>query len=244
MAPLSWKSNVPLAFNAWIPYSLESKITYFFTYFHQIVCIMMAACITASVESLAMVIMLHICAQLEIIVHRLKSLPRLQEKSNSQSIIYELESKLIKDCVNHHIHTYTLGENLNETFGPVIFVQFFVSVIALGAVIYPMSKLSTSLYDLNTWRLIFTFASTISQIFLYCFYGDKMMEKSMAIAEEVYQIDWIETTIKTKKNLTSIMMRAEKPIKLTGLSIIIMTIETFFKIIKSAYSAYNVLKKT
>ncbi|XP_033220927.1 putative odorant receptor 92a [Belonocnema kinseyi] len=204
----------------------------------------MAACVTASVESLATVIMLHICAQLEIIVHRLKSLPLLQEKNDSESIKYERESELIKDCVNHHIHTYMLGEKLNESFGPIIFVQSISSMIALGAVIYPMSKLSTSVYDLSTWRLILTFLSALGQIFLYCFYGDKITEKSMAIAGEVYQIDWIETTLKTKKNLTSIMVRAGKPIKLTGLSIIIMTIGTFFKIIKTAYSAYNVLKRT
>ncbi|XP_033218622.1 odorant receptor 4-like [Belonocnema kinseyi] len=81
-------------------------------------------------------------------------------------------------------------------------------------------------------------------MFIYCFYGEKIMRKSMAIADEIYQIDWVHLTIKTQKSLYQIIIRARRPIKLTGLSLFTMKIETFGKIVKSAYSAYNLLKST
>ncbi|XP_033220121.1 odorant receptor 46a-like [Belonocnema kinseyi] len=242
VTPPSKRSNFPLPFKVWIPYSLNSRLVYSLTYFHQGVAITMAAFITASVEGLASVIMLQICAQLEIIVHRLHLLSQLQRKYYSKFIDYQDESKLMKDCVDHHIYTYMLGEKLNELFGLVIFVQFFASMIGLCAVIYPLSKLSIN--NPSSWRLIFILLTALVQIFLYCFYGEKLMKKSMDISKEVYQIDWIETTIRTKKDLTLLMIRAGKPINLTGLSLITMKIDTFVKILKSAYSAYNLLKSS
>ncbi|XP_033220929.1 odorant receptor 9a-like [Belonocnema kinseyi] len=202
----------------------------------------MCAIVTASVEGLAMVMVLQICAELQIIVHRLHMVSQLQKKNKYESIIFHCESRLVKDCVDNHIDTYILGEKLNESFGPIIFVQFFASILGLCTVIYELSKLS--MHNPSSLRLIVVLITALVQIFVYCFYGEKLMEQSISIAEEVYQMDWVETTMKTKKNLTSIMIRAGKPIKLTGLSIIIMTIDTFVKIVKTAYSAYNLLTST
>ncbi|XP_033220928.1 uncharacterized protein LOC117175328 [Belonocnema kinseyi] len=105
LTPLSKRSNFPLPFKIWIPYSIESRFAYFSIYFCHGVVGITSAFISASVESLAMVIMLQIYAQLEIIVHRLHLLPRLRKKDDSEYMIYQHESRLMKDCVNHHTHT-------------------------------------------------------------------------------------------------------------------------------------------
>ncbi|XP_033220930.1 odorant receptor 45a-like [Belonocnema kinseyi] len=232
LTPLSKKSNFPLPFKVWIPCGLESRPAYFLTYLHQVVAALPAAIITASVESLASVIVLQICAQLEIIAHRLHLLPLLQKKNYCESIIYKCESSIVKNCVNRHIDTYMLGEKLNESFGPVVFIQSLTTVLSLCVAIYPLSHLDTSIFNLRTWSLIVPLSSVLSQMFLYCFYGEKLIEESMAIKEEVYHIDWIETTIKTNKKLALIMVRAGKPMKFTAFSLIIMTIDTFVKVLR------------
>ncbi|XP_051163891.1 odorant receptor 2a-like [Leptopilina boulardi] len=101
--------------------------------------------------------------------------------------------------------------------------------------------------DLNncdSWLMISALSSYTFQIFIYCYYGDKMTKKSLDIGLAVYSINWDELTINTKKILVIIMMQTARPIRLTAASIIVMSLETFVKIMKSAYSAFNLLKNS
>lgn len=68
-----------------------------------------------------------------------------------------------------------MGENVNNLFGLVIFTQFFASMINLCAIIYGLSKLS--LTSRESWIMIFAVGSYTFQIFIYCYYEDKVTEK-------------------------------------------------------------------
>ncbi|XP_051167812.1 odorant receptor 46a-like, partial [Leptopilina boulardi] len=245
IGPLIKKNNIVLPLQAWYPFNLNSKWIFCMTYLHQILGLFMAANTSASVEGLTLTFMLQICAQLEIIINRLhllSNLPKLNNIIEAEWIISKRESRLISKCVKHHIHMYSLGQKLNEIFGLVIFVQFFTSMISLCATIYQLSRLNSQ--NPTYWIMVTSVSSVIMQIFLYCFYGQRISEKSTAVADAVYLTNWIALTNRTKKDLILMMIRATKPIQLSGSSAIVMSIKTFVKIIKSAYSAYNLLAST
>ncbi|XP_043480573.1 odorant receptor Or1-like [Leptopilina heterotoma] len=224
----------------WLPYSLDdSKLVFSLSYLHQSIGIIMTVTISVAMESLALTMSLQICGQLEIIIHRLNLIPELCEKNYVKSDYREAE--LTKRCVKHHLFVYSLGNNLNKQFGLVIFTQFFASMINLCAIIFSLAKLSVT--SRTYWIMFFSVGSYTFQIFIYCFYGDKVMEKSSEIGTAIYFLNWCGLTIRTKKNLITIMIRSTRPIQLTGASFVTMSIDTFMKIIKSAYSAYNLLKR-
>ncbi|XP_043461553.1 uncharacterized protein LOC122498068 [Leptopilina heterotoma] len=67
---------------------------------------------------------------------------------------------------------------------------------------------------------------------------------SLSIADEIYKMNWNSLSIQTKQKLIMIIMRANHPIQLTGSSVVVLSIETFFKVIKASYSSYNLLRNS
>ncbi|XP_043464755.1 odorant receptor 43a-like isoform X2 [Leptopilina heterotoma] len=240
LVPLTSDKRRALPHELWLPFTLEVKFVYILIYLYQAMCLIMILYISVGMESLALTVMQQICGQLEIIKYRLSLLPKLVENNKYKPVKYSHEEGIVKHCIKSHLYIYSLGENINKQFGLIIFTQFFASMVNMCAIIYNMASVSPT--NRMFWIMIASVGSYILQIFIYCFYGDKMTEKSSEIGSAIYTLDWEALTVNTQKSLIIIMIRSTKPIKLTASSIIIMSIETFMKIMKSAYTAYNVLK--
>ena len=102
------EERIRLPFNdIWLPYTINSKLVFWLTYIYQSLSVWMAACVLGSFEGLMLVMILRICAQIDIIVNRLNTFPKLQQNNNSEYIAFEEECKLIRDCIRHHIHLYS-----------------------------------------------------------------------------------------------------------------------------------------
>ena len=102
------EERIRLPFNdMWLPYTINSKSVFWLTYIYQSLSVWMGACVSGSFEGLMLVMILRICAQIDIIVNRLNTFPKLHQNNNSEYIPFEEECKLIRDCVRHHIHLYS-----------------------------------------------------------------------------------------------------------------------------------------
>lgn len=68
-----------------------------------------------------------------------------------------------------------MGKDLNNLFSGVIFVHFFASVVSLCVIIYQLSRLGTK--NPTYWIMISSVGTILTQTFLYCYYGEKIIEK-------------------------------------------------------------------
>ena len=107
LTPLIDKNSIRLPVDAWMPYIINSKPVFCLTYIYQSLCVWMTASLTVSFETFTMIIILQVCAQIDIIIERLNMLPELRQNCNSEYILQHQEIKIIKDCVRHHIHLYS-----------------------------------------------------------------------------------------------------------------------------------------
>lgn len=241
LTSLAKKNDISLPLKMFIPYSLESNGIFFATYLYQSVSLIMSALITSSVECFALMMILIICGQFEIFIYRLNLLTTIKRNNKLKSSVSQCEEKLIKNFVQHHNCMYSLGVKMNNIFGTMIFVQFFASLIQLCTAIFQLSRMNFKNHDL--WSTITLFCSSFLQLYLYSFSGEKIMEKSSLIAEEIYQTKWNKLTNRSRKNLILIMIRASRPIKLIGSSFVVMSLDTFVKVVKLSFSTYNLLIK-
>ncbi|XP_043468797.1 putative odorant receptor 92a [Leptopilina heterotoma] len=101
---------------------------------------------------------------------------------------------------------------------------------------------TASMNSMKFWSSVASTNSLLFEIFLYCWFGQKMIGKSAEIADVAYKINWTSLSIKSKKFLILIILRAAKPIELSGLSIVTMSLETFLKILKVSYSSFNLIQ--
>ena len=107
LTPLMQKRiQLPLN-NMWLPYTINSKSVFCSTYIYQSLSAWMSACLLAALDAFTIIIILQVCAQIDIIIERLNMLPELRQNCNSEYILHHQEIKIIKDCVRHHIHLYS-----------------------------------------------------------------------------------------------------------------------------------------
>ncbi|XP_051175109.1 putative odorant receptor 92a [Leptopilina boulardi] len=227
-----------LPMKTWIPYNIDSKFNFWMTYLHQTTVMMIMVNSQVALDGLAIGMMQQICGQLDIIRHRLNQINKFNMKNhnidnNSQFII-------LKECLHHHSYVYLIGKKLNNLLGWMAILIFLITIIALCTVIYQITSASPN--SMEFWSSIASSNSLLFEIFLYCWFGQEMIGKSAGIADVAYEVNWTNLPIKSKKYLILIILRAAKPIELSGLSIVTMSLETFLKILKVSYSSFNLIQ--
>ncbi|XP_051173282.1 odorant receptor 67c-like [Leptopilina boulardi] len=240
--PLTKRRNISLPFKSWSPYKIDSTFTFWMTYFFQFVSACIFGVLFAAIEILAPIIMEQICTQLEFIICRLYQLPKLKDTFNLNHDISRKESAIVNNCVEHHIFIFSIEKEMNKLFGFMVAVQFFVSTANLCTGCFNLTTMKPT--STQFWSVIFTINSYLVQIFLYCLYGEKVIQKSVSVTDRIYSMDWNSLSKNCKQQLIIIMMRSRKPINLTGASLITMSVETLLKILKTSYSVFNLIRNT
>lgn len=79
----------------------------------------------------------------------------------------------------NNVKFYSLGTMLNDLFGLVIFVQFFASIISICVITYQLTRLNAQ--NPTYWMMVASVGSSLTQTFLYCLYGEKLIQKVINI---------------------------------------------------------------
>ncbi|XP_051153463.1 odorant receptor Or1-like isoform X2 [Leptopilina boulardi] len=234
--------NITLPVKSWVPYAINSKTIFWITYLYQCCGVYLEVLLYTATELLLTILMQHICTQLEIFIIRLFEITNLRITEYVKIDVLQEECNIVKDCVDHHVFIFSMEKQLNDIFGLLISLQFFVSVLNLCTTGFYITKVNAS--GAYFWFSIMIMGCFIFQIFTHCYLGEEITRKSLSVADEIYQMDCNVLSLETKQKLIMIMMRARRPIQLTGFSVVVLSIETFFKVLKASYSSYNLLRNT
>ncbi|XP_011050409.1 PREDICTED: odorant receptor 49b-like [Acromyrmex echinatior] len=131
------------------------------------------------------------------------------------------DQNTLRDCVRQHRHIIKFAYAINKRFTRIIAFQFVANFIAFFA------------YTL----------CILVQIFIYCWFGNKLKLMSLQLVDSIFEIEWIPLDLKTKKSLLVIMTRAMKPIEFNSAYILNMNLDSFVALLKTSYSAYNLLSQ-
>ncbi|KAL2719608.1 odorant receptor 94a-like [Vespula squamosa] len=234
--------TLPLA--DWTPYDRTSSVMFWITLLHQSIGLIVCANSSVAHETIISGLMIQICAQLEILCHRAKILPTFlketQKNCSSKEDFKKVENKIIGELVEYHLYVYKFAKKVNDVFTFMIFMQFSISSTVLCMSVY---KLSTK--DVISLDFLWTFfylTCMLTQLFLYCWFGNEVTLRSKKIGDAFYEMDWTLLKSKVIKNLIIIMARARKSIEMKSGYIVKLSAESFMIIIKVSYSAYNVLQ--
>ena len=94
----------------WVPYDISSTIAFWATMLHQTIALILCANASVAHETLISGFMIQICAQLDILCYRARTLPELLQEawqySNSKEDFKMRERQLIREIVHHHRYVY------------------------------------------------------------------------------------------------------------------------------------------
>ncbi|XP_072754227.1 uncharacterized protein [Anoplolepis gracilipes] len=213
-----------LTFRAWLPFDYSSTILFHIMYFHQLIALLVGALLHVACDSLICGLILHICCQIEILSSRLKRIIR--------------NPKILRDYVVQHNLMIKFAFTVNEKFRLIITFQFIVSTLVVCVTLYQLTKTNAKVIQLALYM-----SCMLTQIFLYCWYGNEVKLKSMQLINNLFEIEWVTLGEDVKKDLLTITRCGTVPIEFTSAYIFPMNLDSFVGLLKTSYSTYNILKQ-
>ncbi|KAL7041059.1 hypothetical protein ACKWTF_000606 [Chironomus riparius] len=131
----------------------------------------------------------------------------------------------LRELLVHHQLLIEISENIKTLFTFIFFYTFIqgaVSISSCGFQLLTAPSLADLLYSIS-----YT-ACSLSQVFLYCFYGEKLNTASQDVGKRILDSKWYELkNIRMKKSMLFIIMRSQKPCMLSGFGFVSLSIEAF-----------------
>ncbi|XP_072753277.1 odorant receptor 46a-like isoform X2 [Anoplolepis gracilipes] len=218
-------SEKKLTYRAWVPFEYSSMISFCLLYVHQLVGLATGALINVACDSLICGLLAHVCCQYEILTYRLNRM---------------LDSDSLRNCVQQHCKIFRLAFLVNTNFRMIISVQFLMSMFV---VCFNLYVISLSKLDARCIRLALFMGCMLTQIFVYCWYGNQVRLKSRQFVDNIFEIKWLTLNKNLKKSLIIMMERTVMPIEITSAYTFSVNLDSFMTILKTSYSTYNLLQQ-
>ncbi|XP_011882843.1 PREDICTED: odorant receptor 46a, isoform A-like isoform X1 [Vollenhovia emeryi] len=215
-----------LTYKAWVPFNYSHPVLYICVYCYQLVGMASSGIVNVACESVICGLLLHICCQLEILEHRLSKMTE--------------DERTLGDCVYHHNLIFEYAYIVNNMFAKIIGLQFAVSMLVLCSNLY---RIAMTMDFVVIISLMTYTGAILTQIFIYCWFGNEVKVKSLQFANKIYNIKWPALSNSCKKGLIIIMKRATIPIEFSSAYIVTMNLESFVALLKMSYSVFNLLRQ-
>ncbi|RZC41867.1 7tm 6 domain containing protein, partial [Asbolus verrucosus] len=228
-----WVKDSRLPFLAWYPYNSKVSPFYEITYVYQIVSISFIAIANSNIDTLIAALNMYIGAQFDILCDDLRN---LQDLTQSASLSF---NEKLTDCIQHHKKILSFAEDSNNCFNWIIFLQFFASSLSISLTLFQMTVVIPLTNEFNS---LFSFVSAmLVEIFIYCWFGNEVEIKSSNVPYALFESDWINVDKETKRNMIIFMLRCQKPLKISALNLFYLSLETFMRILRTAWSYFALL---
>jgi hypothetical protein len=211
---INGKMKLPV--NYWLPFDpfkpvIYVHVTFWIEFFAYNFLVFLLAC-----DSLLYALITVIAMEFDFLSSDLQSL-KLPAKHE--------RSKTIKNFVKRHDKLLELADRLQEIFALTFLFSFVVSSLVMCFIAFQLSTVT----ELSAFGFYIPYFLMIAgQIWLLCLHGQKIIDSSEGVAKAVYNSGWESIgDVKFKKQLLLIMLRAQKPKKLTAMNFGNVSLESF-----------------
>ncbi|XP_028045087.1 odorant receptor 13a [Monomorium pharaonis] len=230
-----------LPMKVYVPYSIATFLSYVLTYLQQCAALIFGILVNASFDSLVYGLIIHTCGQIELLCYRLTEAFRCLQKNDEKQRHSAIENLAITECVEHHILVYDIISRIQSLFVWTTTSLFMLSLLTVCTSIYQISK--KELFSPEFITFIMYLVCVNSQVFIYCWYGNELDLKTKSITHAIYNSNWVIISAKQRKNLCLVMMMSQRGRIISSFGFCALVLNTFTWILKTSYSAFNLLQK-
>ncbi|XP_041971978.1 odorant receptor 49b-like [Aricia agestis] len=192
-----------------------------------------------------MATILYLCkTQLEILREDLRTLPE-RARSAAGEQHEQHEATLLREfvrCFRHYQAVTEIATSFQDIFGLAIFIQVGVGGGILCMAAYKMASLSVASAEFASMLLFI--ACILTELFLYCYYGNELKVESGLVASAAYSMRWVGLSARARRMLLLLLLRAGRDLSPAAAGLVPLSLETYVKIIKSSYTFFAVLRQT
>lgn len=132
----------------------------------------------------------------------------------------------IRSLTDRHNKLFDLGDKLQEIYALTFLFSFVISSLIMCFVAFQLSIASG---DISAYSFYIPYLCMIGgQILLLSVFGQKLKDSSEAVADGIYDCGWEEFKDNAfKRQLVIVMLRAQKPKRLTAMNFAEISLQTF-----------------
>ncbi|XP_070156640.1 odorant receptor 46a-like isoform X2 [Polyergus mexicanus] len=182
--------NGNLTYREWTPYNY-SEMMFYVIYARQLMSSTFGSLVNVACDTLICGLLLHVCCQIEILECRLKKI--------------SLGRTNMRECIRQHNSIFKFALMVNENFKMIIGIQFTVSTLVVCANLYQLAKITL---DAQSFPLILYTCSMLTQILIYCWYGNEVKLKSIELTANIFKMKWLTLDQSGTRSLLIIMNRS------------------------------------
>ncbi|XP_026823893.1 odorant receptor 13a isoform X2 [Ooceraea biroi] len=248
------KINLP--YIGWYPIDIDDMENFICVYLLQFSGSISSVLGIAWFDAFYICMVLIICAQFQYI-------NTILENTDFHNATFALERKL-KNCLDCHVQIIKFLEMLQTFASPAMFVQCIETLVLICLVSFDVATVEIAFHPehiFKLWSLFEYLILSCIQLYVFCFVATRLEQLGTQIACSVYFCGWERWVfkecqsnfsgqkdglkyynIKRLRLVQMIMLRAQKPIILTGGPFYKLSLETFKVIISMAISNCIVLR--
>ena len=135
------------------------------------------------------------------------------------------EISKLHEFISQHQDLIRMHEDIKSSFDFIFFCTFVQGAASISSSGFQL------LTAVTTGDLVYALmlaATSIVQVYLYCYFGEKLILESNGVGEKVLASNWndIEDN-RVKKSILMIVFRSQRACKLSGYGFVSLSVETF-----------------
>ncbi|XP_067013020.2 odorant receptor 4-like [Anabrus simplex] len=147
----------------------------------------------------------------------------------------------MSEVISYHQKVLRFSDEVCQFLSHILFTEFFVICILLCCLIF-----QAMVSDVTSPQFLVSLVLLVCQLgqpFIYCHYGTDLIWKSSSVQQAAYDSGWHSSSCSSqfRKSIQMMIMRAQKPTKLTALSFADVSLQFFTKVLRTSYSFYTLL---
>ncbi|XP_049535308.1 odorant receptor 13a-like [Anopheles darlingi] len=217
-------------------YSIEGNASFSVTYIFIMVAVYVLALALAGFDSVFTTLVMHITALFKLLNMEIDQMGmQLRGGAKGQELKATFKAIILK-----HKTYLAFIDQLEDAFSLVLMVQFLTSSIVICVVLYQLTLAFG--WNEETIKTITYLPGAILQLYVFCWYAQKITEEAELVANHIYSIPWYLGDPAYEKMCITLMAKAQKPAGVTASKFYMITLQSFQRIISTSYSYFTLLQ--
>ncbi|XP_026669568.1 odorant receptor 4-like [Ceratina calcarata] len=220
-------------------FDVQTSPVYEIVYIVHCMCGYVMYSITVGACGLAALFATHACGQIDIVVSHLNDL--VDSKTVETTTI--LDTRFVA-IIEHHLQILRFTAKVEMILREVCFVEFVSSTFMICLLEYYCITdwEQSNTIGLTTYTMLLI--SLTFNIFILCYIGDLLMEKTSSVGMSCFMINWYNLPSKTIQGLVLVIAMSGSPAKITAGSIVDLSLATFVNVLKTSLAYLSFLRTT
>ncbi|XP_059484891.1 odorant receptor coreceptor [Neocloeon triangulifer] len=145
----------------------------------------------------------------------------------------------IKYWVERHKHILKYIESVGDSYGMALLLHMLTSTVTLTLLSYEATKITG--INLHAFTVIGYLCYTLAQVFLFCLFGNRLIEESVSVMHAAYSCPWYNGSEEAKTFVQIVCQQCQRPLSVSGAKFFTVSLDLFASVLGAVVTYFMVL---